>query len=58
MQRENALAYSKGNDFFEAFLGPSMVYTSGIHDGLDQTLEQAQENKCVAVGVIVVVSFS
>ena len=45
VKRENALAYSKGNDFFEAFLGPSMVYTSGIHKGLDQTLEEAQDNK-------------
>jgi len=45
VQRENALAYSKGNDFFAAFLGPSMIYTSGIFESHDETLEQAQERK-------------
>jgi cyclopropane fatty-acyl-phospholipid synthase-like methyltransferase len=35
----------QGNDFFSAFLGPSMVYTSGIYNGLDQSLEEAQDNK-------------
>jgi len=37
--------YDRGNDFFNAFLGPAMVYTSGFYQGLDQTLEQAQVNK-------------
>jgi len=39
--------YNLGNDFYNAFLGDSMVYTSGIYsdrEGTD-TLEQAQENK-------------
>jgi len=39
--------YNLGNDFYNAFLGESMVYTSGIYsdrNGTD-TLEQAQENK-------------
>eukprot|EP01060_Flectonema_neradi_P014536 TRINITY_DN2117_c0_g2_i1.p1 TRINITY_DN2117_c0_g2~~TRINITY_DN2117_c0_g2_i1.p1 ORF type:complete len:460 (+),score=114.01 TRINITY_DN2117_c0_g2_i1:51-1382(+) len=44
-KREIADHYDRGNDFFAAFLGPSMVYTSGVFRGLDQTLEQAQENK-------------
>lgn len=39
------LHYDRGNDFFEAFLGPAMVYTSGVFYGLDQTLETAQANK-------------
>lgn len=37
--------YDRGNDFFNAFLGPMMIYTSGFYQGLDQTLEQAQLNK-------------
>jgi cyclopropane fatty-acyl-phospholipid synthase-like methyltransferase len=37
--------YDRGDDFFEAFLGESMIYTSGIfHDG-HESLEQAQRNK-------------
>eukprot|EP00948_MAST-09A_sp_MAST-9A-sp1_P000365 g365.t1 len=44
-KKEIAEHYDRGNDFFEAFLGPSMVYTSGVFRGLDQTLEQAQFNK-------------
>ena len=37
--------YDRGNDFFNAFLGPMMIYTSAFYQGLDQTLEQAQTNK-------------
>jgi len=37
--------YDRGNDFFNAFLGPKMIYTSAFYQGLDQTLEQAQVNK-------------
>ena len=37
--------YDRGNDFFNAFLGPAMIYTSAFYQGLDQTLEQAQVNK-------------
>jgi cyclopropane fatty-acyl-phospholipid synthase-like methyltransferase len=37
--------YDRGNDFFEAFLGPSMVYTSAVFEGLDESLESAQERK-------------
>jgi len=37
--------YDRGNDFFNAFLGPRMIYTSAFYQGLDQTLEQAQDNK-------------
>jgi len=37
--------YDRGNDFFNAFLGPKMIYTSAFYQGLDQTLEQAQDNK-------------
>lgn len=37
--------YDRGNAFFNAFMGPSMVYTSGIFKGLHQSLEQAQANK-------------
>mmetsp|Transcript_59101 Transcript_59101/g.109204 ORF Transcript_59101/g.109204 Transcript_59101/m.109204 type:complete len:467 (+) Transcript_59101:123-1523(+) len=37
--------YDRGNDWFASFLGPKMVYTSAVFDGLDESLEQAQENK-------------
>lgn len=44
-RKEIAEHYDRGNDFFNAFLGPSMVYTSGIFHDLKQTLEEAQINK-------------
>lgn len=44
-KKEIAEHYDRGNDFFEAFLGPRMVYTSGVFHGLDQSLEEAQDNK-------------
>jgi len=37
--------YNRGNDFFEWFLGPMMVYTSGVFESDNDTLEQAQLNK-------------
>lgn len=37
--------YDRGNDFYNWFLGPRMVYTSGIFRTPDDTLEQAQDNK-------------
>jgi sphingolipid C9-methyltransferase len=37
--------YDRGNDFFEAFLGPSMVYTSAVFGSTDEPLEVAQERK-------------
>merc|ERR1719238_1397522 len=37
--------YDRGNDFFNDFLGPKMIYTSAFYHTLDQTLEQAQVNK-------------
>jgi cyclopropane fatty-acyl-phospholipid synthase-like methyltransferase len=37
--------YDRGDDFFEAFLGPRMVYTSGFFKDPGQTLEQAQDQK-------------
>jgi cyclopropane fatty-acyl-phospholipid synthase-like methyltransferase len=39
--------YDRGNDFYDAFLGPMMIYTSGILTDMDsrQSLEQMQENK-------------
>jgi len=40
-----AKTYNMGNDFYNAFLGESMVYTSGIFNSVEETLEQAQENK-------------
>lgn len=42
--KEIAEHYDRGNDFFNAFMGPSMVYTSGVYRG-DQSLEDAQFNK-------------
>jgi cyclopropane fatty-acyl-phospholipid synthase-like methyltransferase len=37
--------YDRGNDFFEAFLGPSMVYTSAVFGDEDEPLEDAQARK-------------
>ena len=37
--------YDRGDDFFEAFLGERMVYTSGFFRDESETVEQAQDNK-------------
>jgi len=37
--------YDRGDDFFAAFLGERMVYTSGIFHDENQSLEQGQDNK-------------
>jgi cyclopropane fatty-acyl-phospholipid synthase-like methyltransferase len=37
--------YDRGDNFFEAFLGDSMVYTSGLFRDPGESLEQAQRNK-------------
>jgi cyclopropane fatty-acyl-phospholipid synthase-like methyltransferase len=37
--------YDRGDDFFEAFLGDRMVYTSAIFHDEHESLEQAQDNK-------------
>ena len=39
--------YDRGNDFYAAFLGPMMIYTSGIVTDLSrrESLEELQENK-------------
>lgn len=37
--------YDRGNDFYEWFLGDSMVYTSGIFHGPGESLEIAQRRK-------------
>lgn len=43
--------YDRGDDFYEFFLGPSMVYTAGIVTDLDraETLEELQENKLTII---------
>jgi cyclopropane fatty-acyl-phospholipid synthase-like methyltransferase len=42
--------YDRGNDFFEGFLGPSMVYTSAVFGSRDEDLESAQLRKIRRVG--------
>lgn len=37
--------YDRGDDFFEAFLGETMVYTTGFFRHAEESLEQAQKNK-------------
>lgn len=37
--------YDRGDDFFQAFLGETMIYTSGFFGHPDESLEQAQINK-------------
>jgi|EP00519_Triparma_laevis_P007944 cyclopropane fatty-acyl-phospholipid synthase-like methyltransferase len=44
-KREIADHYDRGNDFFNAFLGERMVYTSAVFENDDDTLESAQDNK-------------
>ncbi|KAI0045928.1 sphingolipid C9-methyltransferase [Auriscalpium vulgare] len=43
--------YDRGDDFYEWFLGPRMIYTSGVMTSLTepQTLEQLQDNKLTIV---------
>ncbi|GBE84519.1 sphingolipid C9-methyltransferase [Sparassis latifolia] len=43
--------YDRGDDFYEWFLGPRMVYTSGIVNDLtnEESLEQLQDNKLTVV---------
>jgi cyclopropane fatty-acyl-phospholipid synthase-like methyltransferase len=47
--------YDRGDDFFEAFLGDRMVYTSGFFYDEAESLEQSQDNKmdlvCRKLGV-------
>jgi len=44
-----AHVYNRGNDFYHWFLGDTMVYTSGIFNDVDETLEQAQVRKLATV---------
>jgi cyclopropane fatty-acyl-phospholipid synthase-like methyltransferase len=44
-----AKTYNMGNDFYNAFLGESMVYTSGLFNAPEDSLETAQENKMTLV---------
>lgn len=41
--------YDRGNDFYNGFLGPMMIYTSGICRNDSDTLEEMQLNKLKAV---------
>ncbi|KAH6906794.1 sphingolipid C9-methyltransferase [Coprinopsis sp. MPI-PUGE-AT-0042] len=43
--------YDRGDDFYEWFLGPRMIYTSGIitKPDVQETLEELQDNKLAAV---------
>jgi cyclopropane fatty-acyl-phospholipid synthase-like methyltransferase len=40
-----AHVYNRGNDFYNWFLGETMVYTSGIYQSQDDSLEDAQRRK-------------
>lgn len=42
--------YNRGNDFYRGFLGPMMIYTSGICRDESETLEEMQTNKLKMVG--------
>jgi len=43
--------YDRGNDFYEWFLGPQMIYTSGVITDVnrEETLEELQDNKLALV---------
>jgi cyclopropane fatty-acyl-phospholipid synthase-like methyltransferase len=42
---EIAHVYDRGNDFYQWFLGPSMIYTCGIFQDPNDSLEDAQRRK-------------
>lgn len=44
-----AHVYNRGNDFYNWFLGDTMVYTSGIFRDVDESLEAAQQRKLETV---------
>jgi len=44
-RRNIASHYDLGNDMFQLFLDPSMMYSSAIFDHADMTLEQASKSK-------------
>jgi len=44
-KREVRAVYDRGNDFYAWFLGPPMLYTSGVFESEDDSLQQAQDNK-------------
>jgi cyclopropane fatty-acyl-phospholipid synthase-like methyltransferase len=44
-----AHVYDRGNDFYNWFLGETMVYTSGIFRNPEESLEAAQERKLATV---------
>ncbi|KDR79101.1 hypothetical protein GALMADRAFT_242965 [Galerina marginata CBS 339.88] len=43
--------YDRGDDFYEWFLGPRMIYTSGVvlNPDVEESLEQLQDNKLAVV---------
>jgi cyclopropane fatty-acyl-phospholipid synthase-like methyltransferase len=43
--------YDRGDDFYEWFLGPRMIYTSGVISDInvEESLEQLQDNKLALV---------
>jgi cyclopropane fatty-acyl-phospholipid synthase-like methyltransferase len=47
----NVTFFVGGDDFYEWFLGPRMIYTSGIVTSIDTptSLEQLQDNKLAVV---------
>lgn len=44
-QRNIAAHYDLGNEFFELFLDPTMMYSSGIFPQADSSMREASENK-------------
>jgi len=44
-ESEIAHVYDRGNDFYNWFLGETMIYTSGIFRDRDETLEEGQRRK-------------
>ena len=44
-RRNIAAHYDLGNDFYEQWLDPGMSYSSALYSSVDQTLEEAQDEK-------------
>ena len=58
LRRDNTLSgssrniqehYDLGNDFYALFLDPTMMYSCGIYHSPDESLEQSQQNKRLAL---------
>jgi cyclopropane-fatty-acyl-phospholipid synthase len=48
-RRNIAYHYDLGNDFYRLWLDDTMTYSSGLFTRQDETLREAQQNKCASI---------